>query len=344
MATNEIQKVEPRQMLEIPADAPLMTRLAMMIENGVDLDVDKMAKLQEMGERYEANEARKAYAADCTVVQSKIEAAVKTAKNPQTGSMYAKLEGVIEASKPVYTEHGFSVVFYEGKAEDEGNIRVYADVLHKAGHKETYHYDVPLGGVGIQGKVNMTAIHAKATSVTYGRRYLLCMIWNIPTQDDDGNGSGKKPIEVRQPTDEEWGLIDMICKAVPAPDGMRVDRKKVAAICYEATQLYPYHEKALPGIIRWFTDMDRPELFIPDKRSGFEIGQDMPGDEDSQPDTEAEATAAEKFGKENEIVPCRFLCNDCGNEYDTFKKIDQCPKCLKKNVLDRQNPAEDSNA
>jgi len=67
-------------------------------------------------------------------------------------------------------------------------------VLHKAGHKETYHYDIPLDGVGIQGNPNMTKIHAKASSTSYGRRYLMCMIWNIPTQDDDGNGAGS-PVE-----------------------------------------------------------------------------------------------------------------------------------------------------
>ncbi|WP_230682076.1 hypothetical protein, partial [Streptococcus pneumoniae] len=34
---------------------------------------------------------------------------------------------------------------------------------------------------------NMTKILAKASSTAYGRRYLMCMIWNIPTQDNDGN-------------------------------------------------------------------------------------------------------------------------------------------------------------
>jgi hypothetical protein len=68
---------------------------------------------------------------------------------------------------------------------------VCADILHSAGHKETYHYDVPLDGKGIQGNANMTKIHGKSSSVSYGRRYLMCMIWNIPTQDDDGNSAGK---------------------------------------------------------------------------------------------------------------------------------------------------------
>ena len=35
----------------------------------------------------------------------------------------------------------------------------------------------------------MTGIHGKSSSTSYGRRYLMCMIWNIPTQDNDGNGA-----------------------------------------------------------------------------------------------------------------------------------------------------------
>jgi predicted nucleotidyltransferase len=31
----------------------------------------------------------------------------------------------------------------------------------------------------------MTKIHAKASSTSYARRYLMCMIWNIATHDDD---------------------------------------------------------------------------------------------------------------------------------------------------------------
>ena len=62
----------------------------------------------------------------------------------------------------------------------------------------------------------------------------------------------------------------------------------------------------------------------------------MPGDEDSVPDTPEEATAAAKFGKENDVVPCRFLCNACSHEYDGYIKIDQCPKCLNKDVIDRE--------
>jgi hypothetical protein len=187
-----IAKTEP-QAIQVSPDAPPLVQIAQLLASGVKIDVEAMKAMQEMGERAEANTARKAFAFDFTIAQANIESVVKTKINPQTRSKYAGLENVIELAKPVYTAQGFSVIFYEGDTEAEESIRVCADVLHRDGHEKKYFYDVPLDGKGIKGNVNMTRIHGKASSVSYGRRYLMCMIWNIPTPDDDGNAAGKKP-------------------------------------------------------------------------------------------------------------------------------------------------------
>jgi len=235
----EITKVnEPPQQLQriaIPDDAPLMTRLAMMIDNGVKIDVEQMKAMQEMGEQFEANEARKAYASAFAAAQADVGGVVKKRKNNQTNSMYAGLDDVIEMSKAVCEKHHFSVTFYEGSTEADGHIRVGATVLHKDGHKESYHYDVPLGGVGIKGVVNMTAIHAKATSVSYGQRYLLCMIWNIPTKDTDGNPPPQAQTpQVRPASTTELEVIDAICEKLPPPGPSYVMNKgRITAILIE---------------------------------------------------------------------------------------------------------------
>jgi len=236
---NEIQKTEPNELQQIDPASPagIMIQLA---SSGSDFDVEKFGKMLEYQERHEANIAKKVFAADFTMVQSKIAAVVKTKNNPQTNSKYAGLDDVLETSKPVYTEQGFSIIFYEGKADDAENIRVCADVLHKAGHKETYHIDVPLGGVGIKGTVNMTKIHGKATSITYGRRYLMCMIWNIPTQDDDGNSAGAPP-KPQKPEGEEIDAISKICTKLNKllPETMVADENKVAGMFFAGRGFYP---------------------------------------------------------------------------------------------------------
>lgn len=155
------------------------------VKGGADLD--KLEKLLEIQIKWEANEARKAFAKDFATAQANILPVVKNKLNPQTRSKYADLSDVIETAQPIYTKEGFSVTFNEGDCSKEGHARVLADVLHYLGHKEQYHLDVPLDGIGIKGNANMTAIHGKASSMQYGRRYLMCMIWNIPTADNDGN-------------------------------------------------------------------------------------------------------------------------------------------------------------
>ncbi len=122
------------------------------------------------------------------IVHQNIVPVSKSAKNDQTHSVYATLDNIINCSKPIYTKEGFSITFYEGENAPDNHIKICADVVHRQGHKETYSYNVPMDGKGLKGNPNMIPIHAKASSTSYARRYLMCMILNIPTGDDnDGN-------------------------------------------------------------------------------------------------------------------------------------------------------------
>ncbi len=319
MAKNEIQPTDTPQF-----ESPIIRIAELVQQSNGKIDTAGMEKMMEMHFRYEADEAKKVFASDFAVAQSNIDAVVKTKVNPQTKSKYAGLEGVLEMAKPVYTGRGFSVIFYEGKAEEAENIRLCADVLHKAGHSKTYHLDVPLDGKGIKGNANMTKIHGKASSLTYGRRYLLCMIWNIPTQDDDGNGAGKAAVEIPEPNQQQISVISAICCNITPPPGKRVDMKKATAIFWERCQKYPADMSYVEDLANWLVAEKRPELFIPENRSQAEIDLGMPGDEDSRPDTEADKTAAAKFGEENEQQEAMYRCQKCGLEWSTPKEAAKC--------------------
>jgi hypothetical protein len=221
-------KNEPQAMqgFQISPDLPLVVQVTQMLANGVDIDVDKIDKVLSMADRREDKEAKKAFFAAISLVQSEVEGVYKTKKNNQTNSMYATLDDVIEVAKPIYTKHGFSVIFSEGKADVEGNIRICADVLHKDGHERAYHHDLAIDDKGIKGSVNKTQIHGKASSISYGRRYLMCMIWNIPTPDNDGNNTNKKPVVIAFPTDLEWECVDAIIAKLP--EEPPIDRERLA--------------------------------------------------------------------------------------------------------------------
>lgn len=152
--------------------------------------IEELEKLLTLQERYDANQAKKVYNIAMADVHKKMPAVVKSAYNQQTKSKNARLEDIIASAKPIYAGEGFSVCFYEGDTEKPEHVRLMMDITHSAGHKETYHYDMPLDGKGLKGNVNMTPIHGKSSSVAYGRRYLLCMGLNLATYDDDGNAAG----------------------------------------------------------------------------------------------------------------------------------------------------------
>ena len=181
--TNEhkIATVQPDKFLSV------IERLSQM----PDIPVDKIKQIFEMQEAALDRTARQDFNIAMTKAQNKIELVAAKELNKQTGSMYANLKAVLLKAKPVYTGEGFSLMFYEGDSPKESQKRVCVDIMHSGGHTEKRHIDVTIQTTGIAGKAMMTQIHGEGSAFQYGRRYLTCMIFNIPTgDDDDGNAAG----------------------------------------------------------------------------------------------------------------------------------------------------------
>ncbi len=178
------------------------TNLVSVIERAAsnpDVDVDKMERLMQMQERILDRNAAQAFNADMVAAQSKMPKVVSRSRNDQTSSYYAKLDAIIVEGSPVWTEHGFSLSFGEADCPHEGMTRVVCDVRHRDGHCVRYHRDLPLDDKGIKGSINKTLTHASGSTVSYARRYLTCMIFNIATGDDnDGNKPKVEPISSEQ--------------------------------------------------------------------------------------------------------------------------------------------------
>ncbi|MCP5099121.1 MAG: single-stranded DNA-binding protein [Chloroflexi bacterium] len=155
-----------------------------------DVDIDKMERLLEMQERIMAKESETLYSIDMNAAQSAMGIISQDASNSRTSSKYATYAALDKALRPIYTSHGFSVSFGTGDAPD-GYVRVVAKVRHSSGHIEIEHIDIPNDGKGAKGGDVMTKTHAQMSGVTYGRRGLLKMIFNIAEgKDDDGNLAG----------------------------------------------------------------------------------------------------------------------------------------------------------
>lgn len=168
-----------------------------------DVDVNKIKQIVDMQEHILDREAQQAFNAAMVRAQRDMPIVPKDRKNEQTRSRYSSYEMILKYTKPIYTQAGFSISMYEGETVKENNIRVCADVMHENGHTKQYWTDVPIDDKGIKGSVNKTQTHAKGSSLSYGKSYLMKMIFNIPTgHDDDGNvAGGSETISIDQQTE-----------------------------------------------------------------------------------------------------------------------------------------------
>lgn len=191
----ELELIPEGQAVQAP-QAPASPTPAVLLQQALErnLDPDVLQRFMDLQDRYEANEARKAYADAMATCQNEMPLIVADTVNDQTGSTYAKLGKIIAAIAPVYTKHGFSIMFGEQTVSTpesplrEGEIRIVATVMHRLGHSERFEYDLPLDKAGAKGNVNKTDIHAKGSTTSYARRYLTTMIFNLSIGDDvDGN-------------------------------------------------------------------------------------------------------------------------------------------------------------
>lgn len=194
--TTAIQAVsaEDTTRLVRPEDAPMVAMIERIVMDP-SIPIDRLERMLEMKERMEdrAREdekwhARKAYMAAMAACQKELPVVTKTKKNDHTKSRYADLAAIEEQAMPIIHSHGFGVSFQPAGYNDKGELLIKWKVAHSQGHEESDIAGIPVDGAGSQGKVNKTGTQAFGSTATYGRRYLLCMLFNISTGDDrDGN-------------------------------------------------------------------------------------------------------------------------------------------------------------
>jgi hypothetical protein len=185
------------QQLEVarePTSAPTLVSMISAVVARPDVDVGKIADLLAMQRLAEADAALRAYMTASNEVQRAMEPIVRNAPNGQTKSKYATHEALDRALRPIYTEHGFSISFNTADSPLAEHVRVLCYLQHIGGHREVYQCDIPCDGKGAKGNDVMTKTHAVGSAMTYGKRYLLALAFNIALTDtdDDGNGASAK--------------------------------------------------------------------------------------------------------------------------------------------------------
>ena len=204
-----IQKKEPADAGNTPMD---LVRIA--VTSGAD--VDKLEKLMDLQQRWQAEQARRSFFNSMNAVQSEIEPIRKDAINSFTKTRYAQLETIHKALCPIYTKAGFSLSFSEGDAKRDGDVRVSAMVMHRDGHCQEYHADLALDAAGARGGANKTDVQAKGSTFSYGRRYLEMLIFNLCLVNEDDDGVGRSTAAI---TEDQAMNLRELCEA----SGRRVE-------------------------------------------------------------------------------------------------------------------------
>lgn len=193
-------------------DVVPMQLLASAIEHNVD--PDRLGKLLELQERWERNQAEKAFSEAMHAAQQEIPAVVRDAENNHTRKRYALLETIQKQAKPVYEKHGFCLSFGESDCPLDKHKRTVCDVTHTAGHTRRYHIDLPVDSSG-----SMNAIQGCISTTSYAQRRLTSMIFNITIagEDDDGQGA------TRTITADQAAELRALIMRTPPDDGIQRD-------------------------------------------------------------------------------------------------------------------------
>lgn len=210
---NEVAKIEEQKTGEVVSASDAMISMIERVATNPDADVDKMERLIKMKLDLMDRDAEQAFNEAMVAAQEKMPKVVRDRDNKQTNSKYATLEAIEEKAGPIIAECGFATSFGTADCPIPNHYRVTCDLMHKAGHKRQYHADIPADTVGIKGTANKTATHGFGSSMSYGRRYLMVLMFNITIvdEDDDGNKAGKEVI-----TEEQEATISAKMKEVNA--------------------------------------------------------------------------------------------------------------------------------
>ena len=215
---NAVQVAAASQVVETPPLADSLLNFVARAMADPTIDVAKLEVLLRIQREIVADDARLRFNRAMSAAQAEMLPVVRNASNNVTNSKYATLEAVDAVIRPIYTRHGFLMTF-NSEPIDGADLRVVCEVSHDGGHLKRYELEASPDTVGTRGNVNKTALHALGSTVTYLRRYLTMMCWNLVTTDDqDGNRPTQQndgEIVGQGPVDELYALLDD-CSAVPS--------------------------------------------------------------------------------------------------------------------------------
>lgn len=201
MTTKELATYNPNNMIEAA------------IAKGADLV--QLEKLLELQERFEANEARKAYYDAMAKFKANPPSIDKdqTVSYSQTSYRHASLANVTSKISKALSEHGLSATWKT--AQDDKNISVTCTISHRQGYSESTTLSAAPDD---SGKKN--SIQAIGSTITYLERYTILAMTGLATHEADDDGAGSEVVHI---TEDQVNELHAMIKE----NGLDKDKKYV---------------------------------------------------------------------------------------------------------------------
>ena len=186
------------------------------------IDIAKLQALLDMQRSVQRERSVRMFNTAMASAQSEMEQIPRDAVNTHTKSRYARMETIDRLMRPIYTRHGFSLRFGSQPSPREGWMRIVCTVAHTGGHFEENHLDAPPDDVGMKGAATKTGIQSIGSSVTYLRRYLTTMVFNIVLSDDiepDTDGESARRQTTRERDQQADAAYPSRLQALEEPNG-----------------------------------------------------------------------------------------------------------------------------
>jgi len=219
--TEEIVKYESGQ------HSPV-SMMMIAIEKGLDLD--KFEKAMLLQERWEANEARKAYhlamakfKANPPEIEKDKRVSFEMTGGGTKSYSHASLANVTSKINSTLSAQGLSAT-WETLQGDGGRITVTCRITHEQGHSESTSLSASPDD---SGKKN--SIQAIGSTISYLERYTLLALTGLATHDMDNDG-GQTEEEVEHITDIQAAEIRTMLTELGRPEDKMCEHFKVESV------------------------------------------------------------------------------------------------------------------
>jgi len=240
---NAITPVEAQPLAQI--DATPNQLIAMAVQGGVE--TDQLEKLMELQERWEANQARKAYLQAVSKFKDDPPTVIKDKTNTQFNSKYASIEAWLSAVTPPLSKLGLSARY--DQTQEKGMITVTCYLTHELGHSESATMQGPPDTSGAKN-----ALQQIKSTVTYLRIGTLESILGISSGlfsvNDDANGADPKPAPtIPEPNVKEAAFLDEVfahLRDEDTPQGKKITKVGVKNFIFTSRGSYPTNIEIAP--------------------------------------------------------------------------------------------------